>query len=74
MFIWFTFRDSAGNPWQSGLVAQSGTPKPAFATFGAIARLTDGSIQHRQGRRAGSRDDVRAVSGPLLAARRVDRH
>ena len=43
MFIWFTFRDCAGNPWQSGLVAQSGTPKPAFASFGALARLTDGS-------------------------------
>ena len=43
MFIWFVFRDSAGNPWQSGLIAQSGTPKPALAAFGAVARLTDGS-------------------------------
>jgi hypothetical protein len=42
MFIWFTFRDSAGNPWQSGLEGPSGTPKPAYSTFGAISRLTDG--------------------------------
>jgi Glycosyl hydrolases family 39 len=43
MFIWFVFRDSAGNPWQSGLISQSGTPKPALAAFGAVARLTDGT-------------------------------
>jgi hypothetical protein len=43
MFVWFTFRDSAGNPWQSGLISQSGANKPAFASFGAVARLTDGS-------------------------------
>ena len=43
MFIWFTFRDSTGNPWQSGLIGQSGATKPAFAAFGAVARLTDGS-------------------------------
>ena len=43
MFVWFIFRDSSGNPWQSGLIGQSGIPKPAFASFGAVARLTDGS-------------------------------
>jgi uncharacterized lipoprotein NlpE involved in copper resistance len=43
MFIWFVFRDSAGNPWKSGLIADSGTPKPALGAFGALARLTDGS-------------------------------
>jgi hypothetical protein len=42
MFIWFTFRDSSGNPWQSGLELPSGAPKPAFSTFSALARLTDG--------------------------------
>ena len=26
MFIWFTFRDSAGNPWQSGLERASRAP------------------------------------------------
>jgi hypothetical protein len=44
MFIWFTFRDSSGNPWQSGLLAPSGTPKPAFASFGSVARQTNGIV------------------------------
>src|SRR4029079_10826473 len=39
---WFTFRDSSGNPWQSGLEGPSGTPKPSYAAFSSIARLTDG--------------------------------
>jgi Cellulase (glycosyl hydrolase family 5) len=43
MFIWFTFKDSVGNPWQSGLVAQSGAQKPAFTSFSSVAQLTDGS-------------------------------
>jgi hypothetical protein len=42
MFVWFVFRDSAGNPWQSGLEVASGAHKPAYNTFGALARLTDG--------------------------------
>ena len=51
MFIWFTFRDSTGNPWQSGLLAPSGAPKPAYAAFGSVARLTDGiSVNVRAGR------------------------
>jgi Cellulase (glycosyl hydrolase family 5) len=44
MFIWFTFRDSANNPWQSGLETSSGSAKPAYAAFGSIARLTDGTL------------------------------
>jgi hypothetical protein len=43
MFIWFVFRDSAGNPWQSGLVSQNGAKKPAYNAFGAVARLIDGT-------------------------------
>ncbi len=43
MFIWFVFRDSAGNPWQSGLFSAGGSPKPAYSAFGAVARLTDGT-------------------------------
>lgn len=43
MFIWFVFRDSQGDPWQSGLYAQSGAQKPAFDAFGAVARLIDGT-------------------------------
>lgn len=42
MFIWFVFRDSSGNPWQSGLELPSGAHKPAFASFSAVARVTDG--------------------------------
>lgn len=42
MFIWFVFRDSTGNPWQSGLEQPSGAPKLAYAGFGALARLIDG--------------------------------
>ena len=45
MFIWFTFRDSAGNPWQSGLEQPSGANKPSFAAFSSLARLTDGTTQ-----------------------------
>jgi hypothetical protein len=42
MFVWFVFRDSIGNPWQSGLETVSGAHKPAYNTFSALARLTDG--------------------------------
>jgi hypothetical protein len=42
MFVWFTFRDSSGNPWQSGLEQPSGAAKPAYSAFGSLARLTDG--------------------------------
>ena len=43
MFIWFTFRDSSGNPWQSGLEQPSGAHKPAYAAFSSLARAIDGS-------------------------------
>jgi hypothetical protein len=46
MFIWFVFRDSKGNPWQSGLYAQNGAQKPAFDAFGAVARLIDGTLSN----------------------------
>jgi hypothetical protein len=42
MFIWFTFRDSSGNPWQSGLEGPSGAHKPSYSAFSSVARLTDG--------------------------------
>lgn len=42
MFVWFTFRDSSGNPWQSGLEGTSGAPKPSYAAFSSIAKPTDG--------------------------------
>ena len=43
MFVWFVIRDTAGNPWQSGLFGQSGVQKPAYDAFGSVARLIDGS-------------------------------
>jgi Cellulase (glycosyl hydrolase family 5) len=43
MFIWFTFRDSSGNPWKSGLENPSGSRKPAYAVFGSVARAIDGT-------------------------------
>jgi len=45
MFVWFTFRDSAGNPWQSGLEQPSGAHKPAYAAFSRAAKLIDGTTQ-----------------------------
>jgi hypothetical protein len=45
MFVWFTFRDSAGNPWQSGLELASGAHKPSYAAFSSLARLIDGTTQ-----------------------------
>jgi hypothetical protein len=43
MFIWFTFRDGPGNPWQSGLELPSGAKKPAYAAFSSLARQIDGN-------------------------------
>jgi len=43
MFIWFTFRDSSGNPWQSGLRLPSGANKPSYNAFSALARAIDGT-------------------------------
>jgi len=43
MFIWFTFRDSTGNPWKSGLEASTGAPKPAFDSFSVLAHLMEGT-------------------------------
>jgi hypothetical protein len=43
LFVWFTFRDSAGNPWQSGIEQPTGLPKPAFGPFSSLAHLIDGT-------------------------------
>ena len=42
LFIWFIFRDSAENPWRSGVLAQDSTPKAAFASFSDAAQRLDG--------------------------------
>ncbi len=36
MFIWFTFRDSAGNPWKSGVESTNGAHKPGYAALSAV--------------------------------------
>ena len=60
MFIWFTFRDSSGNPWQSGLLQPSGSAKPSYSAFGSVARQTDGlQMNVRAGRRRRSRSTSR---------------
>ena len=41
MFVWFILRDHAGTPWQSGLLEENGTLKPAFGRFAAVARKVD---------------------------------
>jgi cellulase (glycosyl hydrolase family 5) len=41
MLVWFVLRDSAGNPWKSGLIDESGELKPAFHTFRGAARVLD---------------------------------
>jgi len=42
MFVWFTIKDTPGNPWQSGLFSRTGSVKPAYAAFSSLARLIDG--------------------------------
>jgi hypothetical protein len=41
MFVWFILQDSPNNPWDSGLVAESGALKPAFVRFATLARPLD---------------------------------
>ena len=66
MFVWFVFRDSAGNPWQSGLEVASGAHKPAYNTFSALAQLTDGQTLTVAAGRAPRDHDLRAVPRLLL--------
>jgi hypothetical protein len=46
MFVWFTLRDSASNPWKSGLEQSDGSRKPAFASFASLARSIRGTVQN----------------------------
>jgi hypothetical protein len=45
MFVWFTFRDDPGNPWQSGLVSADGERRPAFRRFAGEARPLDARVE-----------------------------
>jgi hypothetical protein len=40
-FVWFIVRDRARNPWQSGLIAADGSPKPGLERFGEGAASLD---------------------------------
>jgi hypothetical protein len=42
MFLWFIFRDRAGNPWESGLLREDGSAKPALARLAEVAVRVDG--------------------------------
>ncbi len=42
MFVWFILRDRLGTPWQSGFIAEDGTPKPGLARFAEAAVQLDG--------------------------------
>ena len=73
MFIWFTFRDSSGNPWQSGLKSPSRRQQAELQrVLGARAR----DRRHdRRGtaRRLAARDHVRPVPQLLRGGRVADR-
>lgn len=45
MFVWFTFRDSSTNPWRSGIETSTGSHKPSFSKFTALARSIAGAYQ-----------------------------
>jgi polysaccharide biosynthesis protein PslG len=40
-FVWFIVRDRSETPWQSGVLSEDGTPKPAFARFTEAAADLD---------------------------------
>jgi hypothetical protein len=42
LFVWFVFRDRQDGLWQSGLLREDDTPKPALAQFAAVAEELDG--------------------------------
>ena len=41
LFVWFVFHDRSETPWQSGLIAAGGRPKPALAAFSRAAHRLD---------------------------------
>jgi hypothetical protein len=41
MFVWFVFHDRSETPWQSGLIAADGQPKPALRAFSRAAHRLD---------------------------------
>jgi hypothetical protein len=41
MFIWFVLRDDPSDPWQSGVLDETGSRKPAFAAYAKAANDLD---------------------------------
>ncbi len=41
MFVWYVFRDTPGQRWQSGVLRSNDTPKPSLAAFTHLAALYD---------------------------------
>ena len=41
VLVWFTLVDRPGDRWQSGLVAEDGSTKPAYERFAAVASTLD---------------------------------
>lgn len=41
MFVWYVFRDTRGQRWQSGVLRRTGAAKPSYAVFGRVAERYD---------------------------------
>lgn len=41
VFVWFVLHDRLGEPWQSGLISEDGSPKPSFERFAEVAGRLD---------------------------------
>lgn len=59
VLVWFVLRDRLGEPWQSGLIAEDGSPKPGFDRFAEAAGGLDA-------RNPVLPDDVELVRVPAL--------
>ena len=77
MFIWFVLRDDPSDPWQSGLLDETGSRKPAFATFASAAATSTPAMRSSRcaPTRQADRPRVGARAGrperPRLQGRRV---
>ena len=63
MLVWFTFRDTPGNAWESGLLAGDGERKPGLAAFSAAA---DAAARRNGVVRASSRARIQHVRLPAM--------
>jgi hypothetical protein len=41
MFVWYVFRDTRGQRWQSGVLRSNNVPKPSYAAFSRLASRYD---------------------------------